>query len=77
MTTTFLPDLPDPPTYKFSDFSPSVNWTDVKYVLIYKEADGNVCVITCRTREEFEAENLSATFNPDYTLIESWNFEEQ
>lgn len=77
MATTFLPDLPDPPAHRVSDFAPSIDWTNIKYGLVYKEPDGNVRVIMCQTREEFEAENLAATFIPGYTLIESWNFERQ
>ena len=71
----FMPDLPDPPAYTPSDFAPSVNWAEVKYVLVYKEADGNVRVIACDTREEFETENLATTFSDKQTLIESWSFE--
>ena len=71
----FMPDLPDPPAYTASDFAPSVNWAEVKYVLVYKEEDGNTRVIACETREEFETENLATTFSDKHELIESWSFE--
>jgi hypothetical protein len=70
----FMPDLPSPPAYNSSDFAPSINWTNVKHVVVYKEPAGNVHVVACETREEFEAENLTATFNPGYEIIETWNF---
>ena len=73
----FKPDLPDPPSYTASDFAPSVNWGGVKYVLVYKEADGDVRVISCKTKEEFEAENLATIFSDKHELIESWSFDGQ
>ena len=75
MTVSFVPDLPDPPIHHPVDYNVSVCWVDVKYVLIYREPDGNTRVITCETGEEFETENLAATFSPDCELIDSWRFE--
>jgi len=75
MTVSFVPDLPDPPIHHPADYNVSVCWADVKYVLIYRGPDGNTRVITCETGEEFETENLAATFSSDYELIDSWRFE--
>lgn len=74
MSVSFMPDLPDPPTYTAYDFTPSVHWPDVKYMVMYKELDGYLRVIACETREEFEEENLAVTFSDKHTLIESWSF---
>ncbi len=73
----FMPDLPDPPAYTVADFKPSIHWPDVKYVLVYKEEDGNTRVISFETQEEFEAGNLTTAFSPYRTLIESWSFDGQ
>ncbi len=73
MTSAFVPVLPDPPIHHPSDYTATVCWADVKHVLVYREQDGYVRVITCETEEEFEAENLATTFSPDYELIDTWS----
>lgn len=72
---TMIPVLPDPPVHNPTDYVPSFRWADVKYLLVYRDPDGNTRVIKCETEEEFQDENLVATFSSDYTLIDSWRFE--
>ena len=75
MTVSFVPVLPDPPIHHPADYVPSFRWADVKYLLVYRGPDGRTRVIKCETEEEFQDENLAATFSSDYTLIDSWRFE--
>ena len=76
MTVSFIPVLPDPPVHHPTDYNPSIDWSNVKSLLVYKdEKQGRIRVCTCETDEEFQSKSLAATFNHDHTLIDSWKFE--